>query len=103
MSRVNGTIRWPLSAATTTVTGWEDRSLVSTSGNKNWAQPSRNVMIAAAAMTPRQTLTMVACSVAVTGLAAGINAVPAGVVLHHSLAPASWAARSRTAAALRTE
>jgi putative ABC transport system permease protein len=40
-------------------------------------------------MTPRQTLTMIACSVAVTGLAAGINAVPAGVALHHSLAPAS--------------
>jgi putative ABC transport system permease protein len=95
-------------------------------------------------MTPRQTLAMIACSVAVTGLAAGIIAVPAGVLLHHSvlpamthaansgyppslisvysvpemiglalaglliavagaLAPASWAARSRTAAALRTE
>jgi putative ABC transport system permease protein len=95
-------------------------------------------------MTPGQTLTMIACSVAVTGLAAGIIAVPAGVLLHHgvipamthaansgyplsvisvysvpemiglalaglliavagALAPASWAARSRTAAALRTE
>ena len=95
-------------------------------------------------MTPRQTLTMIACSVAITGLIAGIVAVPAGVVLHHNvipamthgansgyppslmsvysvpemiglalaglliavagaLAPASWAARSRTAAALRTE
>ncbi len=95
-------------------------------------------------MTPRQTLTMIACSVAITGLAAGIIAVPAGVLLHHNvipamthaansgypsslisvysvpemiglalaglliavagaLAPASWAARSRTAAALRTE
>jgi putative ABC transport system permease protein len=95
-------------------------------------------------MTPRQTLTMIACSVAVTGLVAGIAAVPAGVLLHHgvlpamthaansgyppslisvysvpeltglalagllialagALAPASWAARSRTAAALRTE
>jgi putative ABC transport system permease protein len=95
-------------------------------------------------MTPRQTLTMIACSVAVTGLAAGIIAVPAGVLLHRSvvpamthaansgypaalisvysvpemiglalaglliavagaLAPASWAARSRTATALRTE
>jgi putative ABC transport system permease protein len=95
-------------------------------------------------MTPRQTLAMIACSVAVTGLAAGIIAVPAGVLLHHgvvpamthaansgyptslisvysvpemiglalaglliavagALAPASWAARSRTAAALRTE
>ena len=95
-------------------------------------------------MTPRQTLTMIACSVAITGLVAGIIAVPAGVLLHHNvipamthaansgypsalisvysvpemiglalaglliavagaLAPASWAARSRTAAALRTE
>jgi len=95
-------------------------------------------------MTPRQTLTMVVCSVAVTGLVAGILAVPAGIALHHNvlpamahaansglpgsvvavfsvpemialalaglviavvgaLAPASWAARSRTAAALRTE
>ncbi|MGH3208084.1 MAG: FtsX-like permease family protein [Trebonia sp.] len=95
-------------------------------------------------MTPRQTLTMVVCSVGVTGLVAGIIAVPAGILLHHSvlpamanaansglptsvisvftlpemiglglaglliaivgaLAPASWAARSRTAAALRTE
>ena len=95
-------------------------------------------------MTPRQTLTMVVCSVGITGLVAGIIAVPAGIVLHHNvlpamahaansglpasvisvfslpemiglalaglviavagaLAPASWAARSRTAAALRTE
>jgi putative ABC transport system permease protein len=95
-------------------------------------------------MTPRQTLTMIACSVTVTGLVAGIIAVPAGVLLHHgvipamthaansgyppslisvysvpeliglalaglliavvgALAPGSWAARSRTAAALRTE
>src|SRR3984957_12320592 len=95
-------------------------------------------------MTPRQTLTMVVCSVAVTGLVAGILAVPAGILLHHNvlpamahaansdvpgsvisvfslpemiilalaglviavigaLAPASWAARSGTAAALRTE
>jgi putative ABC transport system permease protein len=95
-------------------------------------------------MTPRQTLTMIACSVAVTGLAAGVIAVPAGVLLHHgvlpamahaansgypsslisvysvpeliglalaglviavagALAPAAWAARSGTAAALRTE
>ena len=95
-------------------------------------------------MTPRQTLTMVVCSVGITGLAAGIIAVPAGIVLHHSvlpamahaansglptsviavfslpemiilalaglviaaagaLAPASWAACSGTAAALRTE
>ena len=55
MSRVNGTMRWPLSAATTTVTGWEDRSLVSTSGNRNCAQPSRKVMMAAAAMPGRAT------------------------------------------------
>jgi putative ABC transport system permease protein len=95
-------------------------------------------------MTPRQTLAMVVCSVGVTGLVAGIIAVPAGILLHHgvlpamahaansdlpasvvsvfslpemvglglaglviavagALAPASWAARSRTAAALRTE
>ena len=95
-------------------------------------------------MTPRQTLTMVVCSVGITGLVAGIIAVPAGILLHHNvlpamahaansglpgsvisvfslpemiglalaglviavagaLAPASWAARSRTAAALRTE
>jgi putative ABC transport system permease protein len=95
-------------------------------------------------MTPGQTMTMVVCSVGITGLVAGIIAVPAGIVLHHgvlpamasaansglpasvisvysapemiglalaglviavvgALAPASWAARSRTAAALRTE
>jgi putative ABC transport system permease protein len=95
-------------------------------------------------MTPRQTLTMVVCSVGITGLVAGIVAVPAGVLLHHgvlpamahaansdlpasvvsvfslpemtglalaglviavvgALAPATWAARSRTATALRTE
>jgi putative ABC transport system permease protein len=95
-------------------------------------------------MTPRQTLTMVICSVGITGLVAGVIAVPAGILLHHNvlpamahaansdlpasiisvfslpemiglalaglviavagaLAPASWAARSRTATALRTE
>jgi putative ABC transport system permease protein len=95
-------------------------------------------------MTPRQTLTMVICSVGVTGLVAGIIAVPAGILLHRgvvpvmahaansglpasllsvysvpemvilalaglviaiagALAPASWAANSRTATALRTE
>jgi putative ABC transport system permease protein len=95
-------------------------------------------------MTPRQTLTMVICSVGITGLVAGIIAVPAGILLHHgvvpvmahaansglpasllavysapemvilalaglviaiagALAPASWAANSRTATALRTE
>jgi putative ABC transport system permease protein len=95
-------------------------------------------------MTPRQTLTMVICSVGITGLFAGIIAVPAGILLHHqvlpsmahaansglpasllsvysapeivilalaglviaiagALAPAAWAASSRTATALRTE
>jgi putative ABC transport system permease protein len=95
-------------------------------------------------MTPRQALVMVVCSVAITGLVAGIIAVPAGILLHHNvlpamahaansdlpgsvisvftlpemiglalaglviavagaLAPATWAASSRTAAALRTE
>ncbi len=95
-------------------------------------------------MTPRQTLIMVVCSVGITGLIAGIIAVPAGIILHHNvvpvmahaansgypaslisvysapeivilalaglviaiagaLAPASWAANSRTATALRTE
>ena len=38
-------------------------------------------------MTPRQTLTMVVCSVAVTGLVAGIIAVPAGIALHHNVLP----------------
>jgi putative ABC transport system permease protein len=95
-------------------------------------------------MTPRQTLTMVVCSVGITGLIAGIIAVPAGIILHDNvvpvmahaansgypsslisvysapeivilalaglviaiagaLGPASWAANSRTATALRTE
>jgi putative ABC transport system permease protein len=95
-------------------------------------------------MTPRQTLAMIVCSVAATGLIAGIIAVPAGVYLHHgvmpamahaansgyppslisvyapwelivlalaglaiavvgALGPASWAARTRTASALRAE
>jgi len=95
-------------------------------------------------MTPRQTLALVLCSVGITGLVAGIIAVPAGILLHHgvvpamthaansgyppslisvyslpemvllglsglaiaiagALAPASWAASSRTATALRTE
>jgi putative ABC transport system permease protein len=95
-------------------------------------------------MTPRQTLSMVVCSVGITGLVAGIVAVPVGILLHHNvlpamasaansgipasvmsvysapevvllalaglviaiagaLAPASWAAGSRTATALRTE
>ena len=38
-------------------------------------------------MTPRQTLAMIVCSVAATGLAAGIVAVPAGVYLHHGVVP----------------
>jgi putative ABC transport system permease protein len=95
-------------------------------------------------MTPRQTLAMIVCSVAFTGLIAGIVAIPAGVYLHHSvvpvmaraansgyppslisvyapwellllglagfviavagaLGPAGWAARTRTAFALRAE
>ena len=95
-------------------------------------------------MTPRQTLSMVVCSVGITGLVAGIVAVSVGILLHHNvlsamasaansgipqsvmsvysvpemvllglaglviaiagaLAPASWAAGSRTATALRTE
>jgi putative ABC transport system permease protein len=95
-------------------------------------------------MTPRQTLAMIVCSVAFTGLVAGIVAVPAGVYLHHgvvpvmvhagnsgyppslisvyslwevvllalaglviavggALGPASWAASTRTAFALRAE
>ncbi len=98
----------------------------------------------AVGMTPRQTMAMVICSVAGTGLAAGLIAIPAGIALHHAvlpvmghaaqtaipaailhayqpweivllalaglliavagaLAPASWAARTRTAAALRAE
>lgn len=101
-------------------------------------------ILKALGMTPRQTLGMVVCSVGITGLIAGIIAVPAGILLHHgvlpamagaansgipqsvlsvysvpevvllalaglaiaiagALAPASWAANSRTAAALRTE
>ncbi|MEV1011042.1 ABC transporter permease [Streptomyces sp. NPDC049881] len=95
-------------------------------------------------MTPRQTVTTVVTSVAVTGLAAGAVGVPLGVALHGrvipamgdsvglrlpgsvvdvyhgaellplalgglviavlgALVPAAWAARTRTATALRTE
>jgi putative ABC transport system permease protein len=95
-------------------------------------------------MTPRQALTLVVCSVGITGLVPGVIAVPAGIALHHgvipamvhaansgyppnlmsvyslpemvllalaglaiaiagALAPASWAARTSTATALRTE
>ena len=47
-------------------------------------------------MTPRQVIAMVVCSVAVTGLAAGVIAVPAGVALHQYVLP-------RMAAAAGTE
>lgn len=98
----------------------------------------------AVGMTPRQTLVVVTCWVAGTGLAAGVIAVPAGMAVHRyvlptmahaastnipasyinvygpaelallavaglviaiagALLPASWAAGSRTAAALRAE
>jgi putative ABC transport system permease protein len=98
----------------------------------------------AVGMTPRQTMAMVVCSVAGTGLVAGLVAIPAGIALHHgvlpvmghaaqtalpasvldvyrgweivllalaglviavagALAPAGWAARTRTAFALRAE
>ena len=95
-------------------------------------------------MTPRQTIAMVVCWVAGTGLLAGVIAVPAGMALHRyvlpvmasaagtglpasylnvyrpaelvllalagimiaaagAMLPAGWAARTRTAAALRAE
>jgi putative ABC transport system permease protein len=95
-------------------------------------------------MTPRQAIAMVACSVTLIGLLAGIIAVPLGVLVHNgvvpvmghaantdlpaavisvyswwqyillalaglviavvaALGPASWAARTRTAFALRAE
>jgi putative ABC transport system permease protein len=38
-------------------------------------------------MTPRQTLVLIIFSVAVSGLVAGIVAVPVGVLLHHALVP----------------
>jgi putative ABC transport system permease protein len=98
----------------------------------------------AVGMTPRQTIAMVLCWVAGVGLAAGVIAVPAGIVVHNyvlpvmassanlglpasylhvyagwemvalalagvviaaagALLPAGWAARIRTASALRTE
>jgi putative ABC transport system permease protein len=98
----------------------------------------------AVGMTPRQTIAMVVCWVAGTGLVAGIVAVPAGVAVHRyvlpvmahaaatnlpasyvnvygpaelallalaglviavagAMLPASWAAGTRTAAALRAE
>ena len=101
-------------------------------------------VLKAIGMTPRQTLTMIVCSVGLVGLVAGIVAVPVGVYLHHAvlpamahaansgipssllsvygpweivllalaglaiaiagaLGPATWAARTRTAFALRAE
>jgi putative ABC transport system permease protein len=98
----------------------------------------------AVGMTPRQTIAMVMCWVAGTGLVAGLVAVPIGMAVHHyvlpvmahaaatnvpasyvsvyspaelvllalsglviavlgAMLPASWAAGSRTAAALRAE
>jgi putative ABC transport system permease protein len=95
-------------------------------------------------MTPRQTVTLVVCSVAGVGLVAGLIAIPAGIALHHlvlpamahaaqtdvppsvlnvfqpwelvllalsglviavagALGPAGWAAKTRTAFALRAE
>jgi putative ABC transport system permease protein len=42
----------------------------------------------AVGMTPRQTVAMVLCSVAGTGLLAGVFAVPAGVVVHRYVIPA---------------
>ncbi len=39
-------------------------------------------------MTPRQTIAMVVCWVAGTGLVAGVVAVPAGVILHRYILPA---------------
>jgi putative ABC transport system permease protein len=41
----------------------------------------------AVGMTPRQTIAMIVCSVALTGLAAGIVAVPAGAYLHQGVIP----------------
>jgi len=46
----------------------------------------------AVGMTPRQTIAMVVCWVAGTGLLAGVIAVPAGIVLHHNVLPAMAAA-----------
>jgi putative ABC transport system permease protein len=46
----------------------------------------------AVGMTPRQAIAMVVCSVAGTGLAAGVIAVPAGVALHRYVLPRMAAA-----------
>ena len=44
-------------------------------------------VLKAVGMTPRQALAMTVCSVALAGLAAGIVAVPVGILLHHSVLP----------------
>jgi putative ABC transport system permease protein len=49
-------------------------------------------VVKAVGMTPRQTIAMVVCWVAGTGLVAGMIAVPAGIVLHHYVLPAMAAA-----------
>jgi putative ABC transport system permease protein len=54
-------------------------------------------------MTPRQTLAMILCSVAVVGLIAGIIAVPAGMYLHDGVVPTmAHAANSGVPASLLT-
>jgi putative ABC transport system permease protein len=54
-------------------------------------------------MTPRQTLAMILCSVAVVGLVAGIIAVPAGMYLHDDVVPTmAHAANSGVPASLLT-
>jgi len=45
-------------------------------------------------MTPRQTIVMVVCWVAGTGLVAGLLAVPAGIAVHHHVLPEMAAAAS---------
>lgn len=44
-------------------------------------------VLKAVGMTPRQTITMLVTTVAVTGLVAGLIAVPAGTALHHAIVP----------------
>lgn len=54
-------------------------------------------------MTPRQTLAMILCSVAIVGLVAGIIAVPAGMYLHDGVVPTmAHAANSGIPASLLT-
>ena len=45
------------------------------------------VIFKAVGMTPRQTIAMVVCWVAGTGLVAGVSAVPAGITLHRYVLP----------------